>query len=127
MDEKKIAFFMKTLDLTKEEAIALIEEDAKIDKMTSTKQIDSDLSADQKKAVKKAKNVTRAVDAYGKERKVSRKEDPDKRYLISIIKILLEGNGNGKISQVDVTKPEGQIDFVMDGRKFRIVLSAPRK
>ena len=46
--KEKIAKLMKTLDLTEEEAIALIQDDLEVDRMTSTKQINSDLTEEQK-------------------------------------------------------------------------------
>jgi hypothetical protein len=53
MSEEKIKLMMNKLGLTREEAIELIEDDEKVDKMTSAKQWDSDLSDEQKKAIKK--------------------------------------------------------------------------
>lgn len=123
MDEKRIAELMKSLDLTKEEAIELIQEDEEVDKM-SMKEVDSDLTAEQKQAIKKIKGGAKAVDAYGKKRKVERKADEDKRYLINAVKSALEIED---IQNLDVTNIERQIDFQYNGRRFRIVLSAPRK
>ena len=84
MDEKRIVELMQTLDLTREEAIELIQEDEKVDKMT-VKETESDLTAEQKQAIKKAKGGAKAVDAFGKKRVVERKADEDKRTLISLL------------------------------------------
>lgn len=125
MDEKRIAELMQALDLTREEAIELIQEDEKVDKMT-VKETESDLTAEQKQAIKKAKGGAKAVDAFGKKRVVERKADEDKRWLIDIIAENLQDRTDGEIG-LEITNPERQIDFKMNGRRFRIVLSAPRK
>ena len=126
MDEKRIAELMKTLDLTREEAIELIQEDEKVDKMT-VKETESDLTAEQKQAIKKAKGGAKAVDAFGKKRVVERKADEDKRTLISLLYSTLHSADDPSCENIEVTNPERQIDFNMNGRRFRIVLSAPRK
>ena len=126
MDEKRIAELMQTLDLTREEAIELIQEDEKVDKMT-VKETESDLTAEQKQAIKKAKGGAKAVDAFGKKRVVERKADEDKRRLISLLYNTLHNADDPSCENIEVTNPERQIDFKMNGRRFRIVLSAPRK
>ena len=126
MNEKRIAELMKTLDLTREEAIELIQEDEKVDKMT-VKETESDLTAEQKQAIKKAKGGAKAVDAFGKKRVVERKADEDKRTLISLLYNTLHSADDPSCENIEVTNPERQIDFNMNGRRFRIVLSAPRK
>ena len=125
MNEKRIAELMKTLDLTREEAIELIKEDEKVDKMT-VKETESDLTAEQKQAIKKVKGGAKAVDAFGKKRIVERKADDDKRFLIQILKDVLLQNDD-IITDIDVTNIEREINFKMNDRKFKIVLSAPRK
>ena len=59
--------------------------------------------------------------------KRERKADEEKRFLINLLD---EALANGfDCSQIEVSNIERQIDFVSaeSGRKFRIVLSAPRK
>lgn len=126
MDEKRIVELMQTLDLTREEAIELIQEDEKVDKMT-VKETESDLTAEQKQAIKKAKGGAKAVDAFGKKRVVERKADEDKRTLISLLYSTLHSADDPSCENIEVTNPERQIDFNMNGRRFRLVLSAPRK
>lgn len=126
MNEKRIAELMKTLDLTREEAIELIQEDEKVDKMT-VKETESDLTAEQKQAIKKAKGGAKAVDAFGKKRVVERKADEDKRTLINLLYSTLHSTDDPSCENIEVTNPERQIDFKMNGRRFRLVLSAPRK
>ena len=117
---------MQTLDLTREEAIELIQEDEKVDKMT-VKETESDLTAEQKQAIKKAKGGAKAVDAFSKKRVVERKADEDKRTLISLLYSTLHSADDPSCENIEITNPERQIDFNMNGRRFRIVLSAPRK
>ena len=126
MDEKRIVELMQTLDLTREEAIELIQEDEKVDKMT-VKETESDLTAEQKQAIKKAKGGAKAVDAFGKKRVVERKADEDKRILINLLYSTLHSADDPSCENIEVTNPERQIDFNMNGRRFRLVLSAPIK
>lgn len=126
MDEKRIIELMQTLDLTREEAIELVQEDEKVDKMT-VKETENDLTAEQKQAIKKAKGGAKAVDAFGKKRVVERKADEDKRTLINLLYSTLHRGDDPSCENIEVTNPERQIDFNMNGRRFRIVLSAPRK
>lgn len=125
MDENKIAEMMKLLDLTRDEAIELINEDKQIDRMT-VKEAESDLTAEQKKAIKKVKGgakSVKAVNAYGKTVTRERKADETKRELVK----LLQESLKDVAENLEITNIERQIDFVVKGRKFRIVLSAPRK
>lgn len=126
MDEKRITELMQTLDLTREEAIELVQEDEKVDKMT-VKETESDLTAEQKQAIKKAKGGAKAVDAFGKKRVVERKVDEDKRTLINLLYSTLHRGDDPACENIEITNSERQIDFNMNGRRFRIVLSAPRK
>lgn len=57
MTEKQIELYMKNLRLSREDAILAIKEDEAIDKMTSTKEINADLTPEQRKAVKKMTNT----------------------------------------------------------------------
>lgn len=116
---------MKLLDLTRDEAIELINEDKEVDRMT-VKQAESDLTAEQKKAIKKIKGgakSVKAVNAYGKTVTRERKADETKRILINTLEESLKEIADN----IEITNIERQIDFTVKGRKFRIVLSAPRK
>ena len=56
-------------------------------------------------------------------------EEDDKRYLIKTIACHLCDDDDprwGEVVDLEVTNHERQIDFVFNGRKMRIVLSAPR-
>jgi hypothetical protein len=116
MDEK-IKNLMRTLDLTEDEARELLADDEKIDKGEKL----FDLPKELEKGSKKARQV-RSVDAYGKQRTRERKEDADKRFLTEMLADAVSNHAE----HFTVTNAERQIDFVYNGRKFRIVLSAPR-
>ena len=116
---------METLQCSRAEAIDIIKTDEEIEKGGDP----FALTAEQKQAEKKMRGGARAVDAYGKTHTRNRPEDEDKRYLINVIQTALsnEGEVNSEITDIDVTNIERQIDFKMNNRRFRIVLSAPRK
>ena len=126
MTEKEILHAMKTLDLTREEAIEMLQEDAEIERGADP----HPLTAEQEKASKAARIVSTGPRTAPVKRE--RKEDIDKRRLIKLFYEALtycddaEMNANGECV-VEITNAERQIDFIYNQRKFRIVLSAPRK
>jgi len=114
----RIQQLMKALDLTEAEAREMLEADAEIDKGADL----FPLTAEQEKASKQARATgTRKTEYQFSKRE--RKPDNDKRDLIEQIYLCL-------FEKVDpntiVTNPERQLDFTHNGRKFRIILSAPR-
>lgn len=117
--EDRILQLMATLDLTREEAIELLEDDKKID---HNERMPFDLTKEQEKNVKKLKNVARTVDAYGKARTRTVKEDTDKLFLIKQIADTLS-----PLTEIlTVDNPQREINFKYNNRKFKIILSAPR-
>ena len=64
-----------------------------------------------------------AVDAYGRRTEVKRKADNDKAELMQKFFDLISES----CTDVEMTNPEREINFKMNDRKFKIVLSAPRK
>ena len=123
--EEMIAKHMKTLGITREEAIQLITDDEEIDRMTRTSDIDGDLTAEQRKSAKKARQADRKPTVYKFDTtKRKRAENTGKRFLIDEIKKCLENAG---ADSLEVTNPEREIVFMSEGTKYKIVLSAPRK
>lgn len=123
--EEMIAKHMKTLGITREEAIQLIADDEEIDRMTRTSDIDGDLTAEQRKSAKKARQADRKPTVYKFDTtKRKRAENTGKRFLIDEIKKCLEKAG---ADSLEVTNPEREIIFMSEGTKYKIVLSAPRK
>ena len=121
MNEEQIKLFMRNLGISREEAEALAESDRRIDKGEKL----FDLSPEQQKASKKARQAPRKVDAYGKTTTRERKADTDKHDLIQLIAKALYDNPDF-VSQFEVTNPEREIILTANNRKFKIVLSAPR-
>lgn len=123
--EEMITKHMKTLGITREEAIQLIADDEEIDRMTRTSDIDGDLTAEQRKSAKKARQADRKPTVYKFDTtKRKRAENTGKRFLIDEIKKCLENAG---ADSLEVTNPEREIVFMSEGTKYKIVLSAPRK
>lgn len=112
---------MKLLDISRDEAIELIQCDDDID---HDKKMDFDLTPEQEKNAKKMRSTgQRMVDAYGKERTRERKADNDKRFLIENIEKMLRTCD----IKFETTNIEREINLIYNDRKFKIVLSAPRK
>ena len=122
--EEQILKMMKTLDITREEAIDLINEDREIDRKKDS-QVDDDLSAEQKKAKKKYTNVKRGVNAYGKKTERVIKPDENKRLIINIIAKALEESGIAV--NVNITNPQKYISFSIESEDFEIDLKRKRK
>lgn len=123
--EEMIKKHMNTLGITRDEAIQLIADDEEIDHMTRTSDIDGDLTDEQRKSAKKARQANRKPTVYKFDTsKRTRKENTGKRALIETIKEALENSG---CTDLEVTNIEREIVFFADGTKYKIVLSAPRK
>ena len=123
--EEMIKKHMNTLGITRDEAIQLIADDEEIDHMTRTSDIDGDLTDEQRKSAKKARQADRKPTVYKFDTsKRTRKDNTGKRALIETIKEALENSG---CTDLEVTNIEREIVFFADGTKYKIVLSAPRK
>jgi len=81
MTEEKILKAMKSLDLTREEAIEMLMEDEAVDKM-SMKEVTNDLTDEQKKVIKDStKTTSKKRGKVKRERKV----DTEKKMLLEIL------------------------------------------
>lgn len=119
MDEKKIASLMKSLGCTREEAIAVIQEDEEIDKMTM-KEINADLTPEQRKAMKDAtKTGTKKRTAVKRERK----PDEEKADIISQIAEFLKTIDG---YDVDIIKGEREISLIVGANDYSITLTKHR-
>ena len=115
LNEQLIAKHMATLGISREEAIQLIEDD---------KAVDSDLTEEQRKNAKSAKQADRKPTVYKFDTsKRKRPENTGKRFLIDTLKTVLETAG---CDNLEVTNPEREIVFFSDGVKYNGVWSAPR-
>lgn len=124
LNEKTIQKHMNVLHITREEAIELIKEDEKIDKMTSTSEINSDMSVEQVKAAKTARQADRKKTVFNFDvSKREKKANPDKRILIENLRESVQAVG---ATDIEVTNLEREMVFKFNNVKYKIVLSAPR-
>lgn len=122
-EEQSVYNNLRKMGLTDEEAKEVISADKAIDKGEKL----FELTEEQKQAEKKYKNThTRTVKtAYGQTQTKERKIDADKRMLIDALAEKLENYADS--GTVDIINAEREIELVFHNRKFKIVLSAPRK
>ena len=124
LNENLIAKHMATLGISRDEAIQLIEDDLAVDRMTSMKDVESDLTEEQRKNAKKARQADRKPTVFKFDTtKRKRPENAGKRFLIDTIKTALEGI---EVENLEVTNAEREMTFSIDGTKYKIVISAPR-
>ena len=115
--EQDILRIMSALNVDKETATEIAQADKAIDR---GEKMPFDLTAEQEKTTRTYRQVARPVMVESKPR--PRKTDEDKREIIDTLDEAL----CCLVDDVTVINPERQIDFEYNGRKFRIVLSAPR-
>ena len=122
-EEQNVYNNLRKMGLTDEEAKEVISADKAIDKGEKL----FELTEEQKQVEKKYKNThTRTVKtAYGQTQTKERKTDTDKRMLIDALAEKLENYADS--GKVNITNAEREIELVFHDRKFKIVLSAPRK
>ena len=128
MDKDRIDLLMKNLGITESEAIEVLEADQQIDKGEKL----FELTAEQSKTSKQARIVPRTPTTYNFTKR-ERKADNDKRRIIEYLKNALVNEIYTSLTdvdylavEVDVINPERELVFNYNGRKFKIVLSAPR-
>lgn len=119
--EKQIAHLMKTLDLTRAEAIEVINADRAIDKGAKLFELSEEQKAVER-TMKQADRKKNAVNAYGKKVTRERKADNDKREIIQCIDDAL----CCLVDNVEVINPEREILLYFNDKKYKLVLSAPR-
>lgn len=115
---EQIQQMMTLLGCDEETAKQVIADDERIDKGEKL----FEQTAEQKAESKKYRQGDRKPTVYKLDKR-ERKADADKRQLISLLAATVQEVADGEPS---VTNVERQIDFEFRGRKFRIVLSAPR-
>ena len=120
--EKQIELLMTNLECTREQALEIIESDKLIDKM-SVKECESDLTSDQKAIAKQYRQGERKAPTVYNFSTRERKSDNDKAKLVELLASALNVVAD---QEPTITNKERQIDFIYNGRKFRVVLSAPR-
>lgn len=123
---QKIERMMKIYKCSYDEALQLVLDDEETDRGVLH---EWNLTKEQEKEMRKYRQAERekATPSEKPKEKVKkeRKEDNDKRLIISTIAEMLESSEFSK--NVEVIRVEGEIQFTVGERKFKIVLSAPRK
>lgn len=110
---------MEVLDLTEDEAKQLIADDEAIDKGEKL----FELSQEGKQVEKRMRQADRKVDAYGKTTKRERKADEDKAHLLNVLFSAILP----LCDTYEVTNGEREFSFTYHEKKYKVVLSAPRK
>ena len=133
MDEKWIEKQMKLLDLTREEAIQLWNDDHDIDQ---GKPKDFDLTKEQEKESKKARNAGKRKANYSLEgqKKRERKPNEEKRSLIEQIASAMESFHHMEeeipasgVDLVEIVNPEREITFKIGENCYSLALTCHRK
>ena len=117
MTEQEKALF--ALGLTEEEVAQVIADDKRIDKGEKL----FELTEEQKKASKDAR-VVHTVDAYGRNRKKEKKSDKVKAGLIELLTEVIKEQP--ACNSLEILNDEREFEFFWSGKKYKIVLSAPR-
>lgn len=107
------------LGLSEQQARQTLEDDARIDRGENL----FDLTPEQEKVSKQMRGVGRAPGYRFDKRE--RKPNEPKRLLIEALAITLQGVPGAEA--VTATNPEREINFLFNGVKYRVTLSAPRK
>lgn len=118
-DKEKQIKALKILGLTEEDVADVLETDKRIDKGEKL----FDLPPDLEKGAKKAR-MSGNCNGYTKTEK-EKKVDIEKRAIIQCMTEIAENLADN--GTVNLTNAEREFDFVYKGRKFKIVLSCPRK
>lgn len=121
--DEMVANIMTALAVTEEEAKNIIATDKLIDQGADP----FPLTAEQKEVEKQMRQADRKKETAPRQRE--RKVDADKRAIIRLLAVHLNDlvDLSDLVDSVIVSNPERQIDFVYNDKKYRIVLSAPRK
>ena len=123
---------MRKLGMSEEEIAEVLEADKKIDQGEKL----FELSAEQEKASKQARQADRKPRAYDLDNtggKRSKKADDNKKKIVNRLTDTLE-NWFESDSQctynactnIEITNPEREFTFTYNGTKYRVTLSAPR-
>lgn len=119
--EEKIHQLMMKLDISRNEAIELMCADKAIDKGEKL----FELSQEGKQVEKQMRQADRAVNAYGKKVQRERKADDVKSGLIELLTNVIQEQP--MCNNLTVINAEREFEFMWAGKKYKVVLSAPRK
>jgi hypothetical protein len=114
--EEKIQKLMKSLNISRVEAIELMEEDKRIDRGEKLYELDPELEAGAKKA--------RQADRKQTTTKREKKPKPEKEEICSAMMDGLRALG---VENFEIINPEREFIFHKDGTKYKVTLACPRK
>jgi hypothetical protein len=114
--EEKIQKLMKSLNISREEAIELMEEDKAIDRGEKLYELPKELQAGAKKA--------RQADRKQTTVKREKKPKPEKEELCSA---MIDGLRELGLDEFNIINPEREFEFHKDGVRYKVILSCPRK
>lgn len=113
--ENDILKMMKKLDLSREEAIQLLQDDED--------DVSVELTAEQKKVVKVMSQSDRKKEIVPRKRE--RKPDNDKRHLINLLEIAVGHNPD--VTDFEIVNVEREVMFRYNGTLYRLTLMKPRE
>ena len=116
-DEKQISLYMKNLQITREEALELIETDKAIDKGEKLFDLDPELE----KGAKKARQGDRKANSTPVKRE--KKAKPEKA---NICNAMMQGLETLGVEGFDVANSEREFSFTLNGTKYKVTLACPR-
>ena len=121
--EKLIAKHMNLLKISREEAIQLIEDDKRIDKGEKLFR----LTPDQEKTSKKARSAGRKPKTTVYKFDTTKRKKPENKNKSDLISVITSALTEYGAENLELINPEREFTFTMDGTKYKIVLSLPRK
>lgn len=114
--EEKIQKLMKSLNISREDAIELMEEDKRIDRGEKLYELDPELE----KGAKKARQADRKQTTAKREKKPK----PEKEEICSA---MMDGLRELGVEDFEIINPEREFIFHKDGTKYKVTLACPRK
>ena len=115
--ENQIQKLMKSLNISREEAIDLIEEDKRIDRGEKLYELDPELE----KGAKKARQAERKVSTTPAKRE--KKAKPEKAEICSA---MMDGLRELGVEEFTINNPEREFVFTHNGTKYKVTLACPR-
>ena len=122
-DNEIIERNMELLDISREEATQMLEDDRRIDKGEKL----FTLTPEQEKTSKKARQADRKKKTTVYKFDTSKRKKPENKGKQAIITALTESVEKLGAENLDVTNNEREFFFELNGTKYKIVLSMPRK
>lgn len=117
-EKEQMENLMTKLDLTEEEALELMEADKRIEKGEKL----FSLSKEQEQASKKARQVSKGVDEAARKPREKKIDNVKKDLISEMVNAVRQIGGN-----VEITNEEREFLFTYNDKKYKVVMSCPRK